>query len=86
MRDSIRQKILYANVLGVPDPSLVNMRNLTRLGITSQPKPRRGLPYGVSPDDLSEEEKQWMIDTATQAGARARQASPAIDAMRQGPQ
>jgi hypothetical protein len=85
MRDSIRQKILYANVMGVPDPSLVNMRNLTRLGITSQPN-KQGLPYGVSPDDLSDEEKQWMIDTATQAGARARQASPAIDAMRQGPQ
>jgi len=85
MRDAIRQKILYANVMGSPDPSLVNMDKLTKLGITSQPG-NQGLPYGVSPGDLSDEQKQWMINTAQQVGMRARQSSPAMDAMRQGPQ
>lgn len=91
MREAIQKKIVYANVLGVPDPSMVNMEKLGRIGISAQRGPQ-GLPYGISSNDLSDEEKQWMVNQAYGAGMRERgeepepplMGSPVVEAMRRG--
>lgn len=70
MRQAIAQKISYVPSVAVDARQLVNMDKLGRLGIRSDNKRREteGLPYGVHPSSLSEEEKQWMIMQAYKAG------------------
>ena len=59
MLDSIRNKVLYANVMGVPDKSLIPMGALSKAGVSSQPT-AQGLPYGIDPRSLSPEEREYL--------------------------
>lgn len=55
MLDSIRNKILYANVMGVPDKSLIPMAALSKAGISAAPG--AGIPYGLDPRSLTADER-----------------------------
>lgn len=60
LADSIRSKILYANVVGIPDESLVNMAALAKTGISAAPDKRAGLPYGIDPRELNDDERDYL--------------------------
>jgi hypothetical protein len=57
--DSIRNKVVYANAIGRPDPSLIPMGELDKIGIAAGPT-AQGLPYGIDPRSLTTEEREYL--------------------------
>lgn len=57
--DSIRNKVLYANAIGRPDPSLIPMGALSKIGLETGPT-SRGLPYGIDPRSLTDVEREYL--------------------------
>lgn len=59
MLESLRSKILYANVVGIPDQSLIPMSALEKAGISSE-RTSSGLPYGIDPRSLNTDERAYL--------------------------
>jgi hypothetical protein len=59
LMDGLRNKILYANVMGVPDKSLIPMGELSKIGIEAQRTPQ-GIPYGIDPKSLNQDERELL--------------------------
>lgn len=57
--DGIQNKILYANAIGRPDPSLIPMGALNKAGIEAQ-QTAQGLPYGLDPRSLTADEREYL--------------------------
>lgn len=59
MIDSLQNKVLRANVLGIPDKGLIPMSALSKAGFSAAPN-AQGLPYGIDPQSLTPDERDFL--------------------------
>ncbi len=59
MIDSLQNKVVRANAIGVPDKSLIPMSALSQAGFSSQPN-AQGIPYGIDPKSLTPDERAYL--------------------------
>jgi hypothetical protein len=59
MIDSLQNKVVRANAIGVPDKSLIPMSALAQAGFSSQAT-AQGIPYGIDPKSLTPDERAYL--------------------------